>query len=53
MHLIAVAGCRSVALYSHASDPELCAQRGRDVQILRRERLQELTVDEVLSKAIK
>lgn len=53
MHLITVAGCRSVVLYSHASDPELCAQRGSDVEILRRERLQELSVDEVLSRAIK
>ena len=53
MHLIAVTGCRSVVLYSHESDPELCAQRGSDVQILRRERLQELSVDEVLSQVLK
>ena len=49
MHLIAVAGCRSIVLYSGASDPALCAQRGRDVRILRRDRLSELSVDEVLA----
>jgi ADP-heptose:LPS heptosyltransferase len=47
MHLIATAGAPSVALYSHASDPGLCAQRGPDVTILRRQRLEELNVDEV------
>lgn len=52
MHLIAVAGCRSIVLYSDASDPALCAQRGPDVHILRQERLQELSVDEVLSQAL-
>ena len=47
MHLIATAGAPSVVLYSDASDPELCAQRGPDVTILRRPRLEELSVDEV------
>ena len=49
MHLIAVAGCRSTVLYSAASDPALCAQRGQDVRILRRDRLSELSVEEVLA----
>lgn len=47
MHVIATAGCPSVALYSHASDPALCAQKGADVAILRRDLLTELSVDEV------
>lgn len=47
MHLIAVAGCRSVVLYSRESDPALCAQRGREVVILRRSSLEDLSVDEV------
>jgi hypothetical protein len=47
MHMIAAAGCRSLVLYSHVSDPALCAQRGESVSILRRESLTELTVDEV------
>ena len=48
MHLIAIAGCPSVVLYSRESDPALCAQRGPAVTILRRERLAELSVDEVM-----
>ena len=47
MHLIATAGCPSVVLYSLASDPALCAQQGPDVTILRRDTLDELSVDEV------
>ncbi len=47
MHLIAMAGCPSVVLYSHDSDPALCAQRGPDVTILQRRRLDELAPDEV------
>lgn len=47
MHLIAAAGCPSVALYSHASDPALCAQRGPRVNILRREDLAALEAEEV------
>jgi len=47
MHLIALAGCASVVVYSHASDPALCAQRGPRVDILREECLADLTVDTV------
>lgn len=47
MHVIATAGARSVVLFSHASDPDLCGQRGPDVTILRRQPLGELSVDEV------
>ncbi len=47
MHLIAAAGCPSLVLYSAASDPALCAQRGDAVTILRRENLADLGVDEV------
>ena len=43
----AMAGCPSVVLYSHDSDPALCAQRGPDVTILQRRRLDELAPDEV------
>lgn len=50
MHIAAYAGIPSIVLYSHASDPALCAQRGSDVTILRRQSLQELGVDEVYSQ---
>ncbi len=48
MHLISAVGCKSVVLYSHESDPALCAQRGRDVTILRQASLTALDVEEVL-----
>ena len=47
MHLTAAAGCVSVVLYSHASDPLLCAQRGPGVTIVRRPQLDDLSVAEV------
>ena len=52
MHMIAIAGCASIVLYSDESDPALCAQRGPKVTLLRRERLDQLdcgTVWETLS----
>ncbi|MBL6929339.1 MAG: glycosyltransferase family 9 protein [Rhodospirillales bacterium] len=47
MHLIAAAGCASVVLYSHESDPALCAQRGPRVAILRRASLDDLDTPQV------
>jgi ADP-heptose:LPS heptosyltransferase len=47
MHLIAAAGCASVVLYSHDSDPALCAQRGPRVKIVRQESLENLEESEV------
>ncbi|MBO6518653.1 MAG: glycosyltransferase family 9 protein [Rhodospirillales bacterium] len=49
MHIAAFAGIPSVVLYSDASDPALCAQRGPDVTILRRQPLSALSVDEVFA----
>ena len=47
MHLIAATGCPSTVLFSHASDPALCAQRGPSVRILRRPDLADLDSEEV------
>jgi len=51
MHLITAAGCPGVVLFSHASDPARCAQRGPaggpEPAILRRADLGALTVEEV------
>ncbi len=47
MHVAAAAGCPTLVLYSAESDPALCAQRGRSVKILRRDRLADLGTDEV------
>ncbi|MEJ0072194.1 MAG: glycosyltransferase family 9 protein [Pseudomonadota bacterium] len=50
MHLLAVAGAPSLVLFSHASDPALCAPRGRRVEILRVPLLSALPVDAVLAR---
>ncbi len=51
MHLIAMAGCPSLVLFSAESDPSLCAPRpgatGGRVLVLRRPSLDTLSVDEV------
>ncbi len=47
MHLIALSGCQTVVLFSNASDPALCAQRGLAVKILQRPALGALSVDKV------
>ena len=49
MHIIAATGCRSAVLFSHASNPALCAPRGDHVTILRREDLHTLSPDEILT----
>ena len=46
LHLIAAAGAPTLALFSHASDPALCAPRGR-VRVLRVPKLDQLSVAEV------
>jgi ADP-heptose:LPS heptosyltransferase len=53
MHLAATAGCRSVVLFSGASDPALCAPRGPVVRILRKPVLAQLPVAEVAEAALK
>jgi ADP-heptose:LPS heptosyltransferase len=49
MHLVAMAGCRSLVLFSAESDPRLCAPRpgaqGGEVRIIQRENLAGLSVD--------
>jgi len=47
MHLIAAANCACVVLYSFDSNPDLCAQRGKAVKILRQESLESLIEAEV------
>ncbi len=48
MHLISVAGCKTVVLYSYDSDPSRCGQKGKEVQYIRVEDLQTLQIAEVL-----
>ena len=47
MHVAAVTGCATLVLYSDASDPALCAQRGPRTVILRENRLDQLRVAQV------
>ncbi len=51
MHLIAAVGCPSIVLFSHDSDPALCAPSGRCVEILRRPDLRDLDLAAVLTVA--
>lgn len=46
-HLIAAAGCPTLALFGGESDPALCAPRGRQVAVLRHTPLSALEVAEV------
>ena len=48
MHLIAVAGCPSITLFSNDSNPAQCAPTGRWTRILQRPDLADLPVDVVL-----
>ena len=52
MHLIAASGAKAVVLFSHASDPALCAPRGRAVTVLRSPRLDRLGIDTVMRAAL-
>ncbi len=47
MHLIAAAGCPSLVLYSQDSDPAKIAPRGPVVRTLRRQSLDDLSLEEV------
>ena len=49
MHLLVVAGCASLVLFSRDSDPARCAPRGQNVRVLRRAELADLTLSEVLA----
>jgi ADP-heptose:LPS heptosyltransferase len=51
MHLAAVIGCPSLVLFSQASDPALCAPRGRLVRILRAPDLNDLAAETVIAEA--
>jgi ADP-heptose:LPS heptosyltransferase len=56
MHLIAATGCRTVVLFSDASDPSLCAPRGpspEGITVLRRTALADLPVSEVLAAVLR
>ena len=49
MHLISMAGCPTLVLYSKTSDPLLCAQRGPALTILRQKHLADVSPDMVIA----
>jgi ADP-heptose:LPS heptosyltransferase len=49
MHLIALAGCPALVLFSAASDPNKVMPRGRHVQVLRRPSLSALSADAAIA----
>lgn len=51
-HLAAAAGAPTLALFSGASDPALCAPRGMRVRVLRRASLDDLSFETVVDSAI-
>ena len=50
MHLIALAGCPSLVLFSAASEPAQTTPRGPAVKVLQRPILADLSVDDVLGR---
>ena len=52
MHMAAAVGCRSIVLFSDASDPALCAPRGDHVLVIQVPTLGDLSVDEVARPAL-
>lgn len=52
MHMAAAAGCRSIVLFSDASDPALCAPPGDHVLVIQVATLAQLSVDEVARPAL-
>lgn len=52
MHIIAATGTRCLVLFSHASNPALCAPRGNHIHMLRRETLEKLHADDVIQTLI-
>ncbi len=51
MHIIAASGCPSIVLFSHASNPDLCAPRGNHITILRMPDLKDLKAEDVIAAA--
>ena len=47
MHLIALSGCPTIALFGFGSFPDKASPRGEKIKVLANEKLLELTVSEV------
>jgi ADP-heptose:LPS heptosyltransferase len=49
MHIIALTKCPTIAIFSTASFPEKAAPKGKHIKLLIREKLEDLSLDEVVS----
>ena len=49
LHLLSVSGAKTISLFSFASDPVRCAQRGISVKIFRANDLNELPSNDIIS----
>jgi ADP-heptose:LPS heptosyltransferase len=50
MHIIAVTGCPSILLFSYSSIPEHYAPRGFNAQVIHKNNLKDISVDEVIKR---
>lgn len=50
LHLISAVGCKTVVLFSRASDPNMSRPRGRDVRVLRKDDLADLSLGHVIEE---
>lgn len=48
MHIAAVSGCKTIVLYTSASNPALCAQRGDDVIIFQKTNISDISLNEII-----
>jgi hypothetical protein len=49
MHIIALTKCPTIAIFSTASFPEKAAPRGEHIKLLVRDKLENLSLEEVIS----
>lgn len=50
LHLISAVGCKTVVLFSRASDPNMSRPRGQDVRVLREDDLANLPINRVIGE---
>jgi ADP-heptose:LPS heptosyltransferase len=48
MHIAAASGCKTIVLYTSASDPALCAQRGNDVKIIQKDNISDIKPNQII-----
>jgi ADP-heptose:LPS heptosyltransferase len=49
MHLFGLAGCKTIVFFTKKSNPDLCAPRGKDVQIIKFDGNQKKLMGEAMS----